>query len=344
MALADAAEDFATGHRSSHKSRLQRFGWSAASGLAALLIVVAGFWLWRHGRIIELTGWTPLFGARQELAAASWLSLPGLWWCLAAFIMWVLAEVLTRRQRFAAPSIVLAILFAGFAGHAAFAWLTFSGFSSHAAPLSASATLMAFAAHYLRFRLPFTIVPVALAGWLFAVGAVSIVTDFALDARQAGQGVIVPVTTLLYGLAMFVLAMRIDRNARAGEGGTDTGFWLHGLAAPLIVLPVAGPLFDRLIADPTSFWTAVALFGMGLGAATLSLLANRIALLAAAILYPILAAALLVAKGQDVSFTAVAGLVGGLELLAVAAGVYWSSLRQRLVNLLAPAWRAWLPG
>lgn len=337
MALADAAEGFSADGGS--RSRLHWLVGRAASGLAAVMLVGAGFWLWRHGRIIELTGWTPLFGTRQDLQAASWLSLPGLWWCLAALVMWLCAEVLTRRRRLAAPSIVLAILFAVFVGHAAFAWLMFSGFGEHAAPLSASATLMAFAAHYVRFRLPFTVVPVALAGWLFAVGAVSLVGEFALGNRQAGQGTVVPATTLLYGLAMFGLAIRLDNKGPREGMGTEAGFWLHALAAPMVILPVAGPLFDQLIANPASVSTAVALAAIGLLAAALSLLANRIALLAAAIVYPVLAAALLVAKGQNVSFPVVIGLVTAFELLAVVAGLYWLPLRRRLSEVLAPILR-----
>ena len=172
---------------------------------------------------------------------------------------WAMAEVFTRRRRLALPSIVLLLAFVvalGLAvGHVASTllpthaiwhpvagmpdggwntdehdpWQTALIFGAGAF----AAALGAFA-HWRRFRVPITIA----AG---VGGAVLLLLSLIAAAlnQSPGSNAFLPPAALLCGLGVFAYAMRWDlsdpdrRTPRA-----DIAFWLHLLAAPLIVHPL----------------------------------------------------------------------------------------------------------
>lgn len=329
MPLLDVADDHphSVPHAASKRFALKQ---TAADLGAVFVLLVAGSIIWAQGRIIEVLGWqsVPLIGKAN---APAWISPQGVWWVLAALSAWLIAEVVARRSQRTAPGIMLALLFAVFAGHATFAWVSFAGFKEQALPLAASGMLTAFIAHYLRFRLAFTALPVAVAGWLFLVGAASLTATLVSGTPSGSNGIVTLVTTLLYGAGLFWWAVRLDRQSTARSGGlSEASFWLHALAAPLVVLPIVGVLFDRWVASP-ALETGLSLVLVLTVAAMLSLAANRAALFAAAILYPIAAAALLTMKAPGVHLGALAVMVACIELGAIALALTWSPLRARLL-------------
>src|SRR5262249_7955882 len=115
------------------------------------------------------------------------------------------------------------------ASHDGFRIATWIAGSADAPTIGLKALLTAAAAgiYYFRFRLPFALLPIA-ASLVIVVIAGSRV---ALADVQAHA-----VVTLTCGLAVFAAAMRFDLSDRERvTRRSDCAFWLHLLAAPLIV-------------------------------------------------------------------------------------------------------------
>jgi hypothetical protein len=160
---------------------------------------------------------------------------------------WLLAEFFTGKRRMALPSIVLLVIFVA----AVFVItlqvatsmlpqprllperLWFLPTNNPAALAVAAIFTVAMAAmHYVRFRVPITIAAGAAGLCVLALGLAAIaVPDI---GETAANGVL-----FVCGLAVFALAMRFDMaDPERLTRRTDIAFWLHLLAAPLIVHPL----------------------------------------------------------------------------------------------------------
>jgi hypothetical protein len=143
------------------------------------------------------------------------------------------------------------------------------------------------------------------------------------------------------GLAVFFLALWWDSADTARlTRKADVAFWLHLLAAPLIVHPVFSVL--GVLKGETGVLQAaiVVLFYLGLG--VVSLLLDRRALLVSALLYVIWTLnALLERFGVVNQNAALTALVIGSALLLLSA--FWHRARARLIRGLPPAWAFRLP-
>ncbi len=149
------------------------------------------------------------------------------------------------------------------------------------------------------------------------------------------------VLILLAGLAVFALAMHFDARDRARvTRWSDVAFWLHLLAAPMIIHPVfalAGLLHGT--PGPGAAVLAIAVYA----ALTLVALAiDRRALLVSALGYVIYAIQALVAAGGalDLSLALTALVIGGFLVLLSAA---WRPIRGRVIALLPATLTARLP-
>lgn len=255
---------------------------------------------------------------------------------LAMIIAWGLAEFFSRRMRLALPSIALAVMFAGaaaylsaMAGNLLFGepaqaqstdwipsrWLLFAGLGSAAAAL----------VHERRFRVPIDAAIVA-CGTVYALaGLLGIVApDFARENWSLLLG--------LLGIGVFAVALRIDASDPARETRrSDVAFWLHLVAAPMIV-HAAVPLVTGHIGE---MQTAQA-FGILLIFVVLGLVAiviDRRALLVSGLTYAGIAIGYLLSQsveagmGMSLTLLLLAGLVLGLS-----AG--WRSLRRAILPLL----------
>ena len=160
---------------------------------------------------------------------------------------WLLAEFFTGKRRMALPSIVLLVLFVGSVLYLSLQVFTSILPASHVLPgriwfmPSSDAAALAVAAiftvalttmHYIRFHVPITIAAGAAVLCLLAIGvAVAVIPSIDETALN--------LLLLVCGLAVFALAMRFDISDPARTTRrTDVAFWLHLLAAPLIVHPL----------------------------------------------------------------------------------------------------------
>lgn len=290
-----------------------------------------------------LTGFNDIFVALAcvlLLVAVGALVPPSLVGFAVAAAAWGLAEYFTRARRMALPSIVLLLAFVGgiLAGvlmAGGFATTIFVDEPGRADMLPAlagagAAAMAAAAAHWWRFRVPITL----------AAGAASLaVAAIALATAALGEAVLLP-GMLASGLAIFALAMRYDMADRSRTTRrTDIAFWLHLLAAPLIVHPVFA--LTGITGATGTAASALVVLAVYLSLTLVALAIDRRALLVSALAYVLYALnGLFAAGGIAAGFGLTALILGGFLVTLSAA---WSGLRRPLVQRLPPAWAVRLP-
>lgn len=256
---------------------------------------------------------------------------------------WMLAEYFTARRRMALPSIVLLVIFVGsvFAGVLSLFHASHRGNLADLAPvdvtplnllLAALAAGLAALLHWRRFHVPITVAAgvAALAGTLLALCQMQ-APD--LLARH-------PVAVFLpIGLAIFALAMWFDTSdLKRQTRRTDIAFWLHLLAAPIIVHPILLSVSD----DSAPLTAALQVVAVFICLAVVALVVDRRAILVSSLLYLAYAAGTLIAAaGIGNASGAVSALaVGAIVLLLSAA---WRPLRRTFIRLLPESLQARLP-
>ena len=281
-----------------------------------------------------INGFSDIFvtiGLALFLGALAYISDSGI---TVAAASWLLAEYFTRRRRMALPSIVLLLVYAVsvFVGVAevfdsrGYSLLLgfYSGWPAVAAGL---VTAGATALHYWRFRVPVTIA----AGAAALVAAVAGLV-FAL-APSLAEKAFMPLL-FLCGLAVFALAMRFDlSDPKRRTRRTDIAFWLHMLAAPLIVHSLVSGLFDNGAMDTASAFGILAIF---IVLAFVAVIVDRRAILVSGLSYAGFAFGSLVVKaGLNDTAVPLTLLVLGALVLLLSAG--WHALRRTLLPLLPGA-------
>ena len=265
---------------------------------------------------------------------------------------WLLAEFFTAKRRMALPSIVLLMLFVAAVFVAALQVSTSLLPAAHplpgrlwflpvpdAAALAAAATLTAALAamHYVRFRVPITVAAGAGALCLLAIGAVA-----ALAPALGETGI----NAVLFccGLAVFALAMRFDtRDPARTTRNADIAFWLHLLAAPLIVHPLLAGLVGRIGAALTVA-AAVGVLWIFVLLGIVGVVIDRRAILVSGLLYAGLAFGTLLRTtglAGDAHLLPAVLLALGAFILLLSAG--WQPLRRALLRRLPPPVAARLP-
>jgi hypothetical protein len=275
---------------------------------------------------------------------------------LAAAIMWGLSELLVRRLRLVLPGILLSVFFIMFVYLAAPPDLfasepddTMPGTLAHflaGSPLAAvTKSLVGIAAaglYYWRFRLPFALLPIA-ASLVLAVNALTTLAFGPLSAT------INSLLGLASGFAVFAVAMTYDISDRdRTTRRADCAFWLHLLAAPLIVHSLVSLITPdvRLLTDNAAI--AIILIIAVLAIAAIAI--DRRALLVSALLYAgvVIAyaiggpAASAARSGPDKALVFFSTLVI-LGAFVIALGVGWVPLRRRLIGLISPLIAGKLP-
>jgi hypothetical protein len=290
-----------------------------------------------------------LIGGLYTLAGV--LGLPDALSITSAVIAWGLSEVFCRRLRLALPSIMLAMMFTvsftlvivlNLFGTATLDRLrvTPGGVGATVMAIIGGAIVLSALLHYWRFRVPFAALLIGVGALvLFYAGVVALVS---FDRAREFFLVVL----FASGLGVFAVAMVFDvTDPERVTRRSDVGFWLHLLAAPLLVHPVltwgAGGL-----GLSGNAWAAVTLLLFG-AIGVVALLIDRRAMLVSGLISAGAAISLLI--GQATSHPFAASLTGPLTLLALAGVVlalsaFWRSLRARLMRLLpAGRWRAALP-
>ena len=199
------------------------------------------------------------------------------------------------------------------------------------------------AAFYWRFKLPFALLPLAASLIVAAVGVASFLVPRSLAVSDS-------VVLLVCGLGVFAAAMSFDASDRERlTRRADCAFWLHLLAAPLIVHSVIQLVTPSLVGSSRHFGVrfspimtnelalAIVLIVALLAIVAIAidrraLLVSGLAYLGGAVGYALTGAA----AGSGPGFKVAATLVI-LGALVLSLGAGWVPLRRRLLALLSPA-------
>lgn len=297
-------------------------------------------------------------------------ALPSLIWASGAAICWALSELLVRRMRLVLPGILLAGLFLLFvfmatpqvdilrylqippyvAEHSVFA--NFRGIGIGAFPLKALVATVALSLFYARFRLPFTLLLIAAS---FVVGVMTITAVFLPESLN--NTMTDSVILLICGLSVFAMAMRFDLSDRLRiTRRSDCAFWLHLLAAPLIVHSLVTTVFfsavpfgisgapmgstqrvERMASNAVAGTTVTTILVIILVLTLVAIIIDRRALLVSALSYlgAIIGLGITQAIGGQTNVFYATLLV--LGILVLTLGIGWRWLRALLMRLLPDA-------
>ena len=277
-------------------------------------------------------------GVIMDAGTGSTLMVAGIATCA-----WLLAEFFTAKRRMALPSIVLLVAFVGavfvLAAQVCAALLPARLASGQSLlgivplddlplGLAALVTVGMAAMHYLRFRVPIT---VAAGTGALCVLAVSIVVGLALNVDETGLNAVL----FACGLGVFALAMRFDvSDPERLTRRTDIAFWLHLLAAPLIVHPLIRGFLHGL-GDRMTSEAAVGILGVFVALGIVAVVIDRRAILVSGLVYAGVAAGTLIKASTAVpNGYRVPGvlLALGAFILLVSAG--WQPLRRAILRRL----------
>ena len=184
--------------------------------------------------------------------------------------------------------------------------------------------------------------------------AVALACAFLLHALQSAllhvlEFELFRVLSLTYGLCIFAFAIYWDRrDPNRTKLASDVAFWLHLLAAPLIVNPIytwamGADLFQVAESGTPSDLGLISVLVIYLALGLVALIVNRRVFVVAGLAYVIVALVLLLKSDVPVGQTVALALTAmGLVFLVVA--VLWGALHQALMTLLPDEIREFLVG
>jgi hypothetical protein len=255
----------------------------------------------------------------------------------AAFTFWILSEILVGRFRAVLPGMVLSLLFVAFAAAAVVVQIHWDNFSTSNWDVHSELkfwqnptlvfglpALIAALAYYIRFHLPFALALIAFFGYA--------VVSKSLYEIGIGPSIV----AFGYGLVVLAVALAYDaRDPRRITRLSDCAFWLHLVAAALIVSPMITLIKESTNGTATSAVVLLTVLVLGLFALAIdrrALLVSSLAYFCAAV-YDLLSGGMRLPYGGAVppSFTLTLAMVGGFVLIL---GVFWHPLRNRLLPFL----------
>jgi hypothetical protein len=259
---------------------------------------------------------------------------------------WGLALFFTAKRRMALPSILLLLAFVG-------GTLAFTGFSlvlaigpdsfdnnerAGALVAAVSAAVAAGGAwlHWKRFRVPITVAAGAAAVAGIALALVASALGDVPNLKDIMLGFV-----LALGVGVFLFAMRWDSSDPARvTRRSDVAFWLHLLAAPMIVHPVFTLL--GLNDGTATIGEGLVVIGLYVALGLTALAIDRRALLVSALAYVLYALTELFKQLGAVELNiALTALVIGSALLLLSA--FWHQARSVVVRQLPGALQSKLP-
>lgn len=259
---------------------------------------------------------------------------------------WGLALFFTAKRRMALPSILLLLAFVGgvflTVGFGLGMLVVDPPSDQEAIYVGAIASLSGLSAaiaawlHWKRFKVPITVAAGAAAVAAIALGGLIAIAGELDSIRDIMLGF-----TLLLGIGVFLFAMRWDSSDPARvTRRSDVAFWLHLLAAPMIVHPIFTLLGLNDGNASIGEGLVVVLLYVALGIAALAI--DRRALLVSALAYVLFALQALFREFGAVELNvALTALVIGSSLLLLSA--FWHQARRIVVQPLPEGLRAKLP-
>jgi hypothetical protein len=269
-------------------------------------------------------------------------------WLGVAVLSWLLAEFFTRLRRLALPSIVLLATFV-LSSFEALIFLLVRAFWGGGSlglfdvspnfPVPEIAGLGAAAlagVHYWRFRVPITIAAGVAALCLAPIG---LIAEYAV---KTGVN-LVPAATLICGLVVFVLAMRFDMSDPERQTRrTDIAFWLHLLAAPLIVHSLIGKIIGAERFGEPNAGQSIAVLCIFAALGLVAIVIDRRAILVSGLVYAGVAfSALIRQSGVGATVLPATLLVLGICVLMLSA--FWRPLRRAVLSLVPSRFARRLP-
>lgn len=264
-----------------------------------------------------------------------------------ALTSWGLALYFTARRRMALPSILLLLAFVGGTFATALFALILGVGPEHVngndklggalAAISAAIAGGAAWLHWHRFHVPITVAAGAAAAAGIVVGLlISALGQNAEAAKNAILGLV-----LFLGLGIFLFAMWWDSSDRARlTRRSDVAFWLHLLAAPMIVHPIFTLL--GLNSGHINVAEGLVVIALYIALGLTALAVDRRALLVSALAYVLYALQALFREFGAVELNiALTALVIGSALLLLSA--FWHQARAGIVKPLPAALQAKLP-
>ena len=266
-----------------------------------------------------------------------------------ATVLWGISEVLVARYKAVLPGMAAVLAIGLLVSLAAAEWAIRSGFGttaygaslgSYAVNASFRVWLIAVGAggfaifiYYVRFRLPFALLPLAIG--VMTTVLLAIVNQFGTGTSQP----LINVAALAMGMTTFALAMWYDTSdPERLTRRSDSGFWLHLAAAPFIVHPV----ISLLTSNPSSGSAITFALVAALGVVALAI--DRRALLVSSLSYLGIAVGYIVRTAADAVGGGLTATLAILGVFVIIMGLGWHPLR-RLV--LAPftgaSWLTKLP-
>lgn len=255
-----------------------------------------------------------------------------------AALAWWLARYFTLKRRMMLPSIVLVSAFAAAMAGVTLWLLSLAigdiGLETGPIVIVLAGTAIALVAWYRRFRLPFTMFLLGLAGFGIAIALSSNLGGNKIDVNGLTQifdlrtGSSLPIGTLVFGLAALAGGLwfdmrdphRLGRNAAAG-------FWLHILAAPALVNTIALTFYNM---GPGLGYALLTLSLLLISA--LALVIDRRSFLTAGIGYLIFLIGYVITDPTEPGSWAMVMFVVGLGLTGL--GTFWTQLRIQLMHVL----------
>jgi hypothetical protein len=328
---ADRLSAFLVRHRAASNVGAQRF--DATDGDAEAVRFVRGF----HDVFLSIGVVLLLLG----VAYSTNILVDGFWFAATSVAAWALAEYFARVKRLTLPSIVLSIAF-GIAGGFLINVLAHviggittpdaandTAFYRNEQLLGALSGLVASVLFYVRFRLPFTLAQIVVAG-AFVVAAL-----LNLDAPDRASVYESPVFLVL-GVLVFLAAVHFDlRDPDRKTILADNAFWLHLTAAPLIVHIGVGFVWGNSVSSLT-VPDALTIMALIAAVAFIALLIDRRAMLVAGLFYFGAALFTLIRNTaiEEGSVFAITLLILGASLLLL--GIGWRPTRQFILTKLMP--------
>ncbi|OAM53401.1 hypothetical protein A7981_07355 [Methylovorus sp. MM2] len=276
-----------------------------------------------HFRLV--TGFNDIFvviACALLLASVAWIGASVTPWfggVTTSITAWLLAEFFTRKRRMALPSIFLLLAFIGgilMAGNVAMAKGSFV--------VASLIAVIAAWGHWRRFHVPITIAVGVATGAAFIVSLLIAVVP---EMKNWTASI-----SLIAGITIFFLAMRWDSEDTARQTRkSDVAFWLHLLAAPLLVHPVFALL--GVWGGHISVAQAIAVVVLYVVIALVSLSIDRRALMVSALSYVLYTFSALFKQYGVVSLGfAITALAIGSALLLLSA--FWHPSRMFVLQFL----------
>lgn len=265
----------------------------------------------------------PIFGMLKES------NLPAAFVSMAV-LAWALGEYFILRRKMALPAVFLVLCFVGAASNLGAA---LGNKPEMEAILSVVFAIVAATAHWFRFKVPITI-----AG---GIGAAAIMVLSIVTSQYPSSIPAITATAFICGLLTFSFAMMWDaKDTMRVSYRSDVAFWLHLIAAPLLVHPVF--FFMGFFEETTTDMSIPVVLGAYALITLMSLIIDRRSLMVSALVYVLVTIAKALATQETfIDNFSSAAIFMGVVLLCLA--VFWHPVRRIIVGNLPETLQSRLP-